>query len=116
MTYPPHTSKRCPIDLSSAPAAAEIDPAQVIGIMLPLYIIINIFSIGKYSPVVDGSVCTSVIGVGMFGVWQLITRDYIKCTDDLISDVICETFFQPEVHGYLLTELHNGMLTYDCLM
>ena len=54
--------------------------------------------------------CTSVVGIGLLGVWRLIDLEYRKSAEDLTSDVLRETYFQPEVHGYHLTGLKNGML------
>ena len=66
--------------------------------------------VGKYSPVTDGFVCTSVVGIGLVGVWRLIDLEYRKSVKDVTSDILRETYFQPESHGYVLTKIQIGML------
>lgn len=65
-----------------------------------------------YCPVNNGVVCTNAVGVGLLGAWRLISSEYMNSTENLTSDVLSEAFFQPEMHGYLLIELHNGMVPY----
>ena len=63
------------------------------------------FIIGKYSPVNGGVVCTSahVVGIGLLGVWRLIDLEYRKSAEDLTSDVLRETYFQPWPMGAWLS-------------
>lgn len=63
----------------------------------------------------SGFVCTSVVGIGLVGVWRIIDFEYRKSCEDITSDILCrETLFQPESHGYVLTEIEIGTcILYD---
>lgn len=52
-----------------------------------------------------------MIGVGLTGVWRLFDLEYRKSKDDLTSDILQETTFQPEVQGFYLIEIQHGMYT-----
>jgi hypothetical protein len=60
----------------------------------------------KYSPVICGQLDTSVMALGLLGVWRATQLDYISndaCAAEEMSNE--EQQFQPEVHNFCITEI-----------
>ena len=62
-----------------------------------------IIIIGKYCPINNGLICTSVYGFGLIGVWRMLHFEFSKCDEEAYLDLIQDTkICQPENCGYYL--------------
>lgn len=46
---------------------------------------------------------------GIIGVWRILDMEFTKSDEDVLNDILQETDFQPEAHGYYLFEILQGM-------
>ena len=63
----------------------------------------------KYAPVICDMINTSVIAVGLIGVWRATQLDYVSSDECIIDEMESEeTPFQPEQQNFCVTEISSG--------
>lgn len=74
-----------------------------------LHILTNITV--KYSPVICDHICTSVIAVGLLGVWRTTQLDYVSNDECAVREMSSEKHqFRPDLHNFCVTEISSGKL------
>ena len=63
----------------------------------------------KYSPMIDRKLNTSVVGLGLIGVWRMTQLDYVLSDSSVMSEMMLEESFQPETHDFFVTEIYKGI-------